>query len=132
MELQTKEVHRAAWLSKELLPRILDTHVLHSDIEIDGVLIEDDAQQDTRISLAELQKGLGEGHKFALRAYLESLDKPRVNAAVLGSLRPLTDSDTLASAAARGGQKRGVGDRGMEQVAAGAQRRWELAKSFKK
>jgi len=132
MELQTKEVHRAAWVSKELLPRILDTHVLHSGIEIDGVLIEDDAQQDTRISLAELQKGLGEGHKFALRAYLESLDKPRVNAAVLGSLRPLTDSDSIASASARGGQTRGVGDRGGGQGAAGAQRRWVLEKPFKK
>jgi len=74
MELQTKEVHRAAWVSKEMLPRILDTHVLHSDTEIDGVLIENDEQTDTRIKVSELQDGLGEGHKFALRAYLESLE----------------------------------------------------------
>jgi 8-oxo-dGTP pyrophosphatase MutT (NUDIX family) len=74
MELQTKEVHRAAWVSKDLLPRILDTHVLHSELEIDGVLIEDDQQHDTRIKMSELQNGLGEGHKFALRAYLEGLE----------------------------------------------------------
>jgi 8-oxo-dGTP pyrophosphatase MutT (NUDIX family) len=75
MELQTKEVHRAAWVSKEHLPRILDTHVLHSDLEIDGVLIDEGEQRSTRIKMAELQEGLGEGHKFALRAYLDSLDK---------------------------------------------------------
>ena len=74
MELQTKEVHRAAWVSKDMLPRILDTHVLHSDMEIDGVLIENDQQTDTRIKMSELQDGLGEGHKFALRAYLDSLE----------------------------------------------------------
>ena len=74
MELQTKEVHRAAWVSRELLPRILDTHVLHSELEIDGVLIEEDEQHDTKIKMSELQNGLGEGHKFALRAYLEGLE----------------------------------------------------------
>ena len=72
MELQTKEVHRAAWVPKDLLPRILDAHVLH-DLEIDGVLMENNEQHDTKIKMAELQKGLGEGHKFALRAYLDSL-----------------------------------------------------------
>ena len=72
MELQTKEVHRAAWVPKDLLPRILDAHVLH-DLEIDGVLIKNNEQHDTKIKMAELQKGLGEGHKFALRAYLDGL-----------------------------------------------------------
>jgi len=74
MELQTKEVHRAAWVSRELLPRILDTHVLHSELEIDGVLIDKDEQHDAKIKMSELQNGLGEGHKFALRAYLEGLE----------------------------------------------------------
>lgn len=75
MELQMKEVHRAAWVPRDLLPRILDSHVLHSDLEIDGVLIENDEQLDTKVKMSELQSGLGEGHKFALRAYLDSLDK---------------------------------------------------------
>jgi hypothetical protein len=70
-----KEVHRAAWVPRDLLPRILDSHVLHSDLEIDGVLIENDEQLDTKVKMSELQSGLGEGHKFALRAYLDSLDK---------------------------------------------------------
>ena len=119
MELQTKEVHRAAWVSKELLPRVLDTHLLHSDMELDGVLIENDEQTDTRISMAELQRGLGEGHKFALRAYLDSLEKPKTTvSAELGGLRPPTDVQLRQPS----GGSRQAGGGGGGVVA--AQRRW--------
>mmetsp|Transcript_2813 Transcript_2813/g.6729 ORF Transcript_2813/g.6729 Transcript_2813/m.6729 type:complete len:740 (-) Transcript_2813:106-2325(-) len=71
MFLQTKEVHRAAWIPADLLPRMLDTHVLHEN-ELEGCAVVGNEQESTKIKLSELQKGLGEGHKFALRAYLES------------------------------------------------------------
>ncbi|EKX51143.1 hypothetical protein GUITHDRAFT_150998 [Guillardia theta CCMP2712] len=71
MYLQTKEVHRATWIPADLLPRMLDTHVLHEN-ELEGCAVVGNEQESTKIKLSELQKGLGEGHKFALRAYLES------------------------------------------------------------
>ncbi len=45
MELQTKEVHRAVWVPRELVPRILDKHVLHSEELMDGMLVQEDGTQ---------------------------------------------------------------------------------------
>ena len=66
------QVHRAVWVPRELLPRILDTHVVHDDVAIDGIRVVDGDQVPATVLLSELQSGLGEGHKFALRSFLES------------------------------------------------------------
>jgi len=97
--LQTKEVYRSAWVPKDLIPRIMDTHTMH-DTEIDGYIVEDGRQVETKIRLADLQKGLGSGHKFALRSYLASKEAeedqsgPRLGGAEVPGLRegqiPLT------------------------------------------
>eukprot|EP00286_Rhodomonas_abbreviata_P004872 CAMPEP_0181317686 /NCGR_PEP_ID=MMETSP1101-20121128/16604_1 /TAXON_ID=46948 /ORGANISM="Rhodomonas abbreviata, Strain Caron Lab Isolate" /LENGTH=616 /DNA_ID=CAMNT_0023425103 /DNA_START=119 /DNA_END=1969 /DNA_ORIENTATION=+ len=73
-KLQTKEVYRATWVPRELVPRILDTHVWH-DSEIEGIRVVDGKQEHTKIKLSDLQQGLGSGHKFALKQYLEARDK---------------------------------------------------------
>lgn len=97
MELQTKEVHRAAWVSRDLLARVLDTHVLHSDLEIDGVLIKNEKQQDTKIKMSELQNGLGEGHKFALRAYLDTLQASKSACGQMGKKSPIAKESWVAA-----------------------------------
>lgn len=72
MELQTKEVHRAVWVPRELVPRILDTHIMHSEEMLDGMLVQPDGTQiSVDIPLSEIQQGLGDGHKFALEKFLK-------------------------------------------------------------
>mmetsp|Transcript_46466 Transcript_46466/g.109979 ORF Transcript_46466/g.109979 Transcript_46466/m.109979 type:complete len:673 (-) Transcript_46466:132-2150(-) len=73
-KLQTKEVVRATWVPRDLVPRILDTHVWHED-EIDGIHVVDGKQMPAKIKLSDLQQGLGSGHKFALKQYLEARDR---------------------------------------------------------
>eukprot|EP00281_Chroomonas_sp_CCMP1168_P012195 CAMPEP_0206278970 /NCGR_PEP_ID=MMETSP0047_2-20121206/37752_1 /ASSEMBLY_ACC=CAM_ASM_000192 /TAXON_ID=195065 /ORGANISM="Chroomonas mesostigmatica_cf, Strain CCMP1168" /LENGTH=474 /DNA_ID=CAMNT_0053708847 /DNA_START=18 /DNA_END=1443 /DNA_ORIENTATION=- len=71
MQLQTKEVHRAVWVPREYVPRLLDTHVMHKDLPLHGILVEPDGSQvDVEVPLSEIQGGLGGGHKFALQKFL--------------------------------------------------------------
>ena len=60
------------WVPRELVPRILDTHALHDDVEMEGIRVVDGEQLSAKVGLSEVQAGLGEGHKFALRAFLEA------------------------------------------------------------
>ena len=73
MELQTKEVHRAVWVPREYVSRILDTHVSYDDLVLDGMLkeTEDGPQIDVEVKLSDIQRGLGDGHKFALQTFLK-------------------------------------------------------------
>ena len=78
LRLQKDEVHRAAWVPRELLPRLLDTHTLHTENMVPAFSPDengDRACEAPPVTLAEIQAGLGEGHKFALRSYLDSLDR---------------------------------------------------------
>jgi len=79
LRLQEHEVHRAAWVPRELLPRLLDTHTRHTSEMVPAFSPSatkgEGASTAPPVSLAEIQAGLGEGHKFALRCYLDSLDK---------------------------------------------------------
>jgi len=76
LQLQAHEVHRAAWVPRELLPRLLDTHTLHTADVVPSFSPGDDGGRRPAppLSLAEIQAGLGEGHKFALKTYLEALN----------------------------------------------------------
>ncbi len=69
-------MHRAVWVPREQVPRLLDTHVLHDGVVLDGVEVVGEDQAAAPVRLSEIQAGLGEGHKFALRAFLESRCAP--------------------------------------------------------
>ena len=89
--LQPHEVHRAAWVPRELLPRLLDTHTVHTEEMVPAFSPDEEgnrAFEAPPVSLAEIQAGLGEGHKFALRSYLDSLDKkPQPGVGTLSNTR---------------------------------------------
>jgi hypothetical protein len=66
------QVHRAVWVPREHVPRLLDTHRLHDGVVLEGVEVVGEHQVEAPVRLSEIQAGLGEGHKFALRAFIES------------------------------------------------------------
>jgi len=93
-KLQTKEVVRAAWVPKELVPRILDTHVWHQD-NIAGIEIVNGKQIPATIQLADLQQGLGSGHKFALKHFLEARDRERSSSTAVNPAQRLIPENVI-------------------------------------
>lgn len=61
------------WVPREYVSRILDTHVSYDDLMLDGMLkeTEDGPQIDVDVKLSDIQRGLGDGHKFALQTFLK-------------------------------------------------------------